>query len=128
MRVEEGIGQEGAGQEAPPVAEELAELVPRMYRLLRTALDEHPGSPPTERPADGGRAQTLRGGRRRALRRGGRPCRRGGRLRRGGTGGAPAAGGVRGPDRVERLKAAFTAAQALYISLRKPQQDGQRPP
>ena len=48
MRVEEGIGQEGAGQEAPPVAEELAELVPRVYRLLRTALDEHPGSPSLE--------------------------------------------------------------------------------
>ena len=48
MKVQEGIGQEDAGQEAPPVAEELAELVPRMYRLLRTALDEHPGSPSLE--------------------------------------------------------------------------------
>jgi DNA-binding MarR family transcriptional regulator len=40
--------ERGAGQEMSRVAENLAELAPRMYRLLRTALDEHPGSPSLE--------------------------------------------------------------------------------
>ena len=43
--------REHVGVAAPPatdVAEELAELVPRLYRLLRTALDEEEGVPSLE--------------------------------------------------------------------------------
>jgi DNA-binding MarR family transcriptional regulator len=40
------VGKARAGRTV--AAEELAELVPRLYRLLRTALDEEPGSPSLE--------------------------------------------------------------------------------
>lgn len=41
-----GRAKPGAGGQG--VAEELSELVPRLYRLLRTALDEHEGMPSLE--------------------------------------------------------------------------------
>lgn len=49
MSPEDDAEVSGDGGGAPgPVADELAELVPRLYRLLRTALDEKPGSPSLE--------------------------------------------------------------------------------